>query len=147
MSANAEGASPTIDGESASLSLKVVKNIWRKYPNLDITKTVDVCSPSSADIHGLVLNLGVESIRTTSPNVQIRIYIFTLLMLETALYCAITALDGYPSHSDNIHYIWSATLIYALLPSTDHAITSILNAPYIRLLLLADICLFPSRAT
>src|SRR5882724_13025859 len=36
------------------------------------------------------------------------------------LYCAITALDGYPSHSDNIHYIQSATLIYALPPSMDH---------------------------
>src|SRR5882724_6947367 len=36
------------------------------------------------------------------------------------LYCAITALDTYPSHSDNIHYIWSATLIYVLLPSMDH---------------------------
>src|SRR5882724_5809853 len=64
-----------------------------------------------------------------------------------ALYCAITALDGYPSHLDNIHYIRSATLIYALPPSTDHAITSILDTPYICLLLLADICLFPSRAT
>src|SRR5882724_2255681 len=63
------------------------------------------------------------------------------------VYCAITALDGYPSHSDNIHYIWSVTLIYVLLPSMDHAITSILNTPYIHLLLLADICLFPSRAT
>src|SRR5882724_3351630 len=63
------------------------------------------------------------------------------------VYCAITALDGYPSHSDNIHYIRSATLIYALPPSMDHAITSILNTPYIRLLLLADICLCPSRAT
>jgi len=69
MSANAEGASQTIDGASASLSLEVVKNIWRKYPKFDITKTVDVCSPSSADIHGLVLNLGMESIGTTSPNV------------------------------------------------------------------------------
>src|SRR5882724_755445 len=29
---------------------------------------------------------------------------------STPLYCAITALDGYPSHSDNIHYIQSATL-------------------------------------
>src|SRR5882724_4110294 len=63
------------------------------------------------------------------------------------LYCAITALDGYPSHLDNIHYIRSATLIYALPPSMDHAITSILNTPYIRLLPPADICLHPSRAT
>src|SRR5882724_5266156 len=36
------------------------------------------------------------------------------------MYCAITALDRYPSHLDNIHYIWLATLIYALPPSTDH---------------------------
>ena len=36
------------------------------------------------------------------------------------VYCAITALDGYHSHSDNIHYIWSVTLIYALPPSMDH---------------------------
>src|SRR5882724_12161690 len=38
------------------------------------------------------------------------------------VYCATTALDGYPSHSDNIHYIRSATLIYVLPPSTNHAI-------------------------
>ena len=57
------------------------------------------------------------------------------------VYCAITALDGYPSHSDNIHYIRLATLIYVLPPSTDHAIISILDTPYIHLLLLADICL------
>ena len=63
------------------------------------------------------------------------------------VYCAITALDGYPSHLDNIHYIRSATLIYALPPSMDHAITSILDTPYICLLLLADICLRPSQAT
>src|SRR5882724_4508406 len=37
-----------------------------------------------------------------------------------SVYCAITALDGYPSHLDNIHYIQLATLIYALLPSMDH---------------------------
>ena len=60
------------------------------------------------------------------------------------LYCAITALDRYPSHLDNIHYIQSATLIYVLLPSMDHAITSILDTPYIRLLPPADICLCPS---
>ena len=41
---------------------------------------------------------------------------------NNSLYCAITALDGYPSHSDNIHYIQSVTLIYVLLPSMDHAI-------------------------
>src|SRR5882724_11944587 len=41
-------------------------------------------------------------------------------MQPAPLYCAITALDGYPSHSDNIHYIRSATLIYALWPSVDH---------------------------
>src|SRR5882724_11513799 len=67
--------------------------------------------------------------------------------LIVTLYCAITALDRYPSHSDNIHYIRSATLIYVLLPSMDHAITSILDTPYIRLLLPADICLRPSQAT
>jgi len=38
------------------------------------------------------------------------------------VHCAITALDGYPSHSDNIHYIQSATLIYVILPSMNHAI-------------------------
>src|SRR5882724_1040956 len=63
------------------------------------------------------------------------------------VYCAITAPDGYPSHSDNIHYIRSATLIYALPPSTDYTITSILDTPYISLLLPADICLCPGRAT
>ena len=67
--------------------------------------------------------------------------------IVSVLYCAITALDGYPSHLDNIHYIRSVTLIYALLPSMDHAITSILDTPYIRLLLPADIFLSPSRAT
>src|SRR5882724_13662330 len=36
------------------------------------------------------------------------------------VYCAITALDGYPSHLDNIHYIRSVTLIYVLPPSMDH---------------------------
>src|SRR5882724_3836378 len=51
-------------------------------------------------------------------------------ILSNAVYCAITALDRYPSHSENIHYIRSATLIYVLLPSTDHAITSILDTPY-----------------
>ena len=40
--------------------------------------------------------------------------------MVSTVYCAITALDGYPSHSDNIHYIRSATLMYALPPSTDH---------------------------
>ena len=38
-----------------------------------------------------------------------------------AVYCAITALDRYPSHLDNIHYIWTVTLIYALPPSMNHA--------------------------
>src|SRR5882724_9286493 len=71
----------------------------------------------------------------------------TVSILSWEVYCAITALDGYPSHSDNIHYIQSATLIYALPPSTDHTITSILDTPYISLLLLANICLCPSRAT
>ena len=66
---------------------------------------------------------------------------------QVPMYCAITALDGYPSHSDNIHYIRLATLIYALPPSTDNAITSILDTPYIRLLLPVDICLHLSRAT
>src|SRR5882724_11533178 len=40
----------------------------------------------------------------------------------TVLYCAITALDGYPSHSDNIHYIQLVTLIYVLPPFTNQAI-------------------------
>jgi len=30
----------------------------------------------------------------------------------TALYCATTALDGYPSHSDKIHYIWMVSSVY-----------------------------------
>ena len=65
------------------------------------------------------------------------------MCIPSTLYCAITALDGYPSHSDNINYIWSATLIYVLPPSMDHAITSILDTPYICLLLPANICLHP----
>jgi len=34
------------------------------------------------------------------------------------LYCAITALDGYPSNSDNIHYIGRRPLYMGLPPST-----------------------------
>src|SRR5882724_7607167 len=40
--------------------------------------------------------------------------------MNDMVYCAITALDGHPSHLDNIHYIQSVTLIYVLPPSTDH---------------------------
>ena len=62
------------------------------------------------------------------------------------VYCAITALDGYHSHSDNIHYIWSVTLIYALPPSMDHDHHFHLQHSSHPPLLLADICLCPSRA-
>jgi len=57
------------------------------------------------------------------------------------VYCAITALDGYPSHSDNIHYIRLATLIYALLPSTDHGHHFHLRHSSHPPLLPADVCL------
>jgi len=62
------------------------------------------------------------------------------------VYCAITALDGCPSHLATSIIFRSATLIYALRPLWKHAITSILtllHPPFA----LANICLRPSRAT
>lgn len=66
---SAEGVSKALDTASASLSLEVVKNIWRKYPKLDTTDAVDVGSPSPESTNAFDLDLGMQSIGATTPNV------------------------------------------------------------------------------
>jgi len=67
-----------------------------------------------------------------------------------ALYCATTALDGYPSHSDKIHYFQIVTSLYICSTAfyrPCQIITPILIIPPTDPLLPANICFCPSQAT